>query len=399
MDINQKKDRIKEMLIDGATYREIKDKLNTGYSTIRNCKKELANALEFQSEKQNNIKGQTKQELTEELGSDSYVKDLSDSEIKRSYTILKKKYNDLLDNVSSNNKMEEVWQQTQRHGKGKIEKKRGETKSESIANIVLSDWHIEEPIDPNTINGINEYNTEIAKQRATAVFQNGLELIDMLAKDENIKNVNFALLGDFISGYIHPELLESNEMSPTEAILFAKDLITSGIDLFLNESDYDISVVTAFGNHGRTTDKKRISTGWKNSYEWMLYVLVAQQYLGNDRIKFKIEKGYHNFQQQFDKVLRHHHGDGIKYRGGVGGITIPLNKAIAQWNKVKHADYDVIGHRHQRQNLNNAVINGSLNGYNAYAESIKAEYQEPQQALFLINSEFGKTITAPIFTK
>jgi len=29
MDINQKKDRIKEMLIDGATYREIKDKLNT----------------------------------------------------------------------------------------------------------------------------------------------------------------------------------------------------------------------------------------------------------------------------------------------------------------------------------------------------------------------------------
>jgi len=59
---------------------------------------------------------------------------------------------------------------------------------------VLSDWHTEETVDPNTINGINEYDVNIAKERATKVFQNGLKLVDMMAVDEKIKDVNIMLL-------------------------------------------------------------------------------------------------------------------------------------------------------------------------------------------------------------
>ena len=338
-------------------------------------------------------------EIVNELKQDDYVKDIDKSELNKNYTILKKKYNDLLDVQWTNNKMEEVRQKTQRHGKDRIEKSKDTKGSESTANIVLSDRHIEEVIDPTTINWINEYNPAIAKERATKVFQNGLKLVDMMAKDENIKNVNFMLLGDFISWYIHPELLENNEMSPTEAILYFKDLVTAWLDMFLRESDYDINVITAFGNHWRTTDKKRISTGWKNSYERMMYVLIAQQYMGNDRIKFKIEKGYHNYYQVYDKMLRNHHWDGIRYQGGVGWITIPLNKAIWQRNKVKKADYDVIWHRHQHRDTGNAIVNWSLIGYWPYAESIKADFEEAKQAFFLLNDKFWKTISAPLFVK
>jgi hypothetical protein len=42
------------------------------------------------------------------------------------------------------------------------------------------------------------------------------------------------------------------------------------------------------------------------------------------------------------------------------------------------------------------MINGSLIGYGPYAESIKADYEEPKQAMFLINNKYGKTISAPI---
>ena len=64
---------------------------------------------------------------------------------------------------------------------------------------------------------------------------------------------------------------------------------------------------------------------------------------------------------------------------------------------MKHADLTVFGHFHQSVSHKDFVCNGSLIGYNAYAERIKAEYEAPQQSFFLIDREHGKTIEAPIF--
>jgi len=44
----------------------------------------------------------------------------------------------------------------------------------------------------------------------------------------------------------------------------------------------------------------------------------------------------------------------------------------------------------------NFVSNGSLIWYNAYAESIKADFEKPAQAFFLVDKKRGKTIQAPI---
>ena len=44
-----------------------------------------------------------------------------------------------------------------------------------------------------------------------------------------------------------------------------------------------------------------------------MYNLIADQYVDNDRVKFKIEKGYHNYINVYDTVLRNHHGDWIRY--------------------------------------------------------------------------------------
>ena len=96
-------------------------------------------------------------------------------------------------------------------------------------------------------------------------------------------------------------------------------------------------------------------------------------------------------------MLRFHHGHGMKYGGGVGGIYIPINKAIAQWNKALRADLDVFGHWHQFRDGGNFICNGSIIGYNAYALRIKADYEEPKQAFFLMDKNRGKTIVAPIF--
>ena len=112
---------------------------------------------------------------------------------------------------------------------------------------------------------------------------------------------------------------------------------------------------------------------------------------------FILEKSYFTYVQVWDNFkLRCSHGHAVRYGGGVGGITIPLRKAVAQWNKARHANLDICGHWHQFLDLGDVIVNGSLIGYNAFALRIKANYEPPRQAFFLIDETVGKTVVAPI---
>ena len=47
-----------------------------------------------------------------------------------------------------------------------IEARKGTGRSEATPVLVASDWHVEENVSPNTIDGLNEYNMKIAKSRS-----------------------------------------------------------------------------------------------------------------------------------------------------------------------------------------------------------------------------------------
>lgn len=271
-------------------------------------------------------------------------------------------------------------------------------RGESTAALIASDWHLEERVEPKTIDGLNEYNPKIAEERIKRFFERGLSMVEKERTRTRIDTLLLPFLGDHITGYIHDELAESNYLSPIEAILKAYGLMTGGIDFILKEGQFSqILIPCTVGNHGRTTKKMRIATATKTSYEWLLYHFAAMRYANEPRIKFNIADGYFSFAEIYSTTIRLHHGHGIKYHGGVGGVTIPLNKAIAQWNKAKKADLDVLGHWHERQQAKNFVINGSVIGYNAYAIQIKAGYELPCQSFFLIHPDWGKTVEIPIF--
>jgi hypothetical protein len=274
--------------------------------------------------------------------------------------------------------------------------------SQAAACIMCSDWHLEEYVDPSTVNGLNEYNLDIARTSVSNCFSNGLRLVEICQKDVHIDTIVLILNGDIINGYIHEEFVEDNLLSPTEASLLGLDLISSGINYLLKHSKCKLKVICKFGNHGRTTIKSRVATGYKNSYEWMVFQLVAREYRGDSRVEVVVDNSYLTYVDIYGYTLRIHHGDNIGYQGGVGGVTIPLNKAIAQWNKHKTAYLDVVAHFHQLQLDTGSfryVMNGSIVGYNAYAIKIKAAFEEPKQGFFLIDSKRGKTITAPIFVR
>lgn len=127
-----------------------------------------------------------------------------------------------------------------------------------------------------------------------------------------------------------------------------------------------------------------------------MYHNLAHHFEDEPRVKFIIEEGYNTYIDVYGFTLRFHHGHSVRYYGGVGGLYIPMNKAIAQWDKAVPADYSFAGHFHQMKDGGNFMVNGSMIGYNAFAMSIKADYESPRQAFLLIDKLRGKTVTCPI---
>jgi hypothetical protein len=275
-------------------------------------------------------------------------------------------------------------------------------KSESAAVAVWSDWHIEEHIEPEQVSGRNEYNLEVADFRFQKLCQGTLAWFNIENAKTNIKTLVIAALGDFITGSIHDDLAENNLLAPVDAIYKAQGMLASGIQFLLNNlpKDVEIIVVCHGGNHGRMTKEQRIATETGNSLEQYMYYTLRDHFQHSPRVKFVIAQGYHSIVRFFEGAytVRFHHGHQINYWGGVGGITIPVNKAIAQWNKAETVNLDVFGHFHTRFDGGNFIANGSMIGYSPYAVSVKASYEKPSQTFFLINKEYGeKTMVAPIF--
>jgi len=325
--------------------------------------------------------------------------DLQLSKVQAQFAQLKRKYRDSLAHNDSLSDQLEVLSGLQ--GAPVVQKferrPRGKTKGVSVI-APATDWHAEEGVSLEGTGGKNFFNLAEAERRIKQFYAKVVKIIDWQSGLAPVTELWHPLLGDLLSGYIHDELAESNELSPTEACVFLQEMITSGIEFLLKETKLPIYIPTCVGNHGRTTQKMRIKTSYKNSYEWLLYSTLARYYNDNPRVHFKVGKAYHNVCEIQGRKIRFHHGDGIRYQGGVGGISIPVNKAIAQWDKIEQADLDVFGHYHTYLwNYNKWVSCGSLMGYNEYSISIKADWQHPTQTLIVLDHNFGVTMSIPIF--
>jgi hypothetical protein len=216
--------------------------------------------------------------------------------------------------------------------------------------------------------------------------------------------------GDFLSGNIHDDITENNLAGMNDAILNAHDKIIGGLDYLLEHTDVEqFTIPCHSGNHGRLTKEQRIATEAQNSIEYTMYQFLRRHYRNEPRMRFLISESYLSHVVLWDSyTIRFHHGHNIRYGGGIGGIYIPVNKKINEWNKARIKDengkiippvsLDVFGHFHTYIDAGNFVANGSLIGYNAFAQAIGASVEQPQQAFFLVNKRWNaKTMATPIF--
>jgi hypothetical protein len=269
---------------------------------------------------------------------------------------------------------------------------------EATAVALLSDTHVEERVLITDTPTGNAYNLDISDLRLQRYFAGVEWMIQHHRSAFQIRDLILWFGGDMMSGHIHEENLETSAMSPIATLLWIQPRLLDGIRRLLDNLQLDqIQLVCSYGNHGRDTHKSRRATGAHHSYEWGMYQQIAELLKNETRVKVLADPSGHQYTKAYEFDMHFHHGDEASYGGGVGGITIPLNKAVAQWDRARRAHYHHFGHFHQYIDTGNMVVNGSLIGYNAYAMSIKASPEQPQQAFYLIDSKRGKTCKSPIW--
>ena len=359
------------------TDRQIAQQLGTSISIIKNRRYKLGL---YAPKKEYVMKAPKK--LVEE--------DLKVSRLSGAKKVTDKKYREALKEIARlEGEVDEVFKVKRTIQTFRIKQTVSGESSEATPVILASDFHVEERVDPDTVSGLNEYNLDISKARATKFFQSIARLVVIFQKDTTIKRAIIGLLGDFISNTIHEELQEGNYLMPGDAAWTAQQYLTSGLKFLLQETNLEYIIVCHTGNHGRMTKKVHISTEAGNSLERYMYRNMAEYFEKEKRLKFIIAEGQHTYVDVYGLTVRFLHGHSIKFGGGVGGITIPVRKAIAQWNKARKADITCFGHFHQRLDGGDFVANGSLIGYNTFALAIKADYEPPAQQFFLISNFKG----------
>ena len=267
----------------------------------------------------------------------------------------------------------------------------------ATAVLLCSDWHVGERVTAAKVNGVNAYNVAEAEHRARRLADAFTWLIEHHRNNFDITEAVIWLGGDLITGYLHPDQQQSNTLPPNKEVLLVQDLVHNLLDQTLALPGMERVVVPcSYGNHGRTTVKPQIATGAENSFEWLLYHQLRRSYAGESRVQWQIADGEQTYLKVYDTWLRFTHGDATKYQGGVGGLTIPVNKAIARWQTYRHADITCMGHYHQYLDMPGLVVNGSLIGAAPYGMRV-GQFEAPVQSFFLIDRKRGKAQSTPVW--
>lgn len=267
--------------------------------------------------------------------------------------------------------------------------RKGNGLREGCPLILASDWHIEEEVLPSQVAGRNVYNLDISSRRMERFFESSMWAWKTQRQIFKIREAIGWFGGDFITNFLHEENSQSNLLSPTEAILRWETEVIKGIDFWLTDPEIELFTIPMNdGNHGRTTKKMQASTRTQMSLEVLAYAHLAMHYRNEPRLKFILPTSQFTFLDDvYGRTIRFLHGDVFKYGGGIGGITVPLFRALGRWEKTKHADLTCMGHWHQRYCLPDTMVNGSLIGYNAYAMAGGFPFEPPVQSMRMLDAD------------
>ena len=272
-----------------------------------------------------------------------------------------------------------------------------------IPTLFASDWHWGEVVDPNQINGVNEYNVAIAQDRARVMVEKAIDLLKNHVAHSNYEGIVFVLGGDMVSGDIHEELMATNSMEIMPTVLDLFGVLCWCIQTLADEFG-NVFIPCVSGNHGRNTHKIRAKGRNFTSFDWLLYQFLSKRFEGDKRVQFHIPDGSDAYYSIYGHKYLLTHGDQFRGGDGVIGALGPIIRGDHR-KRSRNAQIDMeydtmlLGHWHQLIQLERLIVNGSLKGYDEYAYSNNFGFEPPRQALWLTHPEHGLTFSMPVYVE
>ncbi len=254
-----------------------------------------------------------------------------------------------------------------------------------VHNLLLSDLHYGEVVDPEQVNGLNEYNVDVLKRRLESVFQSVLSF--KAHRNYEITKLVISVLGDMCSGGpgIHDEIRDSNERTAAEQGHEMGMLLGQFIENLVPHYEV-IEVDGVSGNHPRMA-KPHASKNVFDSFDWMAYRVAEVYVRGYESVRCNFPRAGMIVKQIAGKNVLLMHGDGIRSTmPGVpwGGVVRRVNELRKQYGaQGVLLDAVQLGHFHDPNVVGGGAIfmNGSLVGVNEYGLKNFGAGAQPTQLL------------------
>jgi len=273
-------------------------------------------------------------------------------------------------------------------------------RSLGVPVTIWSDWHYGETVRAEEVNGLNEFNADIAKARAEQLVEATIDLCrnHMGQGDAKYPGIVVCLGGDMISGDIHEELFATNDRTTQQCINDLTDLLASALEKMADEFG-KVFVPCVVGNHGRASRKPRMKGRVFTSHEWNIYCNLERHFRRDKRITFLIPENTDAFFKVSGRRFLLTHGDSLGVKGGdgiIGAIGPIMRGSIKVGNSERQigrdVDYILMGHWHQTLWLPGVIVNNCLKGYDEYARlALRAPYAPASQSLFFVHPKHGVT--------
>lgn len=280
-------------------------------------------------------------------------------------------------------------------------KSRKPASSAGVATLFLSDLHWGEVVFPSQVNGVNEYNLEIAEKRLASVVEHAVDLVKNHITNKGYPGIVVFLGGDMVSGNIHQELKETNEEPIMPVVLHLAEQLYQKLRALADEFKR-VHIAGVYGNHGRNTLKPTAKHSAFESFDWLIYRLLRWKLERDNRFTWNVPDGSDAFCEIYGHRYLLTHGD--QFRGGDGmigalGPIIRGDHKKRSRNAQIDLEYDTLcmGHWHQLVQMQRVIVNGSLKGYDEYAYKGNFPYEPPRQALWLTHPEMGLTFSMPVY--
>lgn len=260
-------------------------------------------------------------------------------------------------------------------------------------SLVLSDIHYGEVVVSEHINGINEYNTSIAKKRVKKLCQENLKHCFLYGVNNEF---HLLMLGDLISGVIHEEIAINNERPITQLIVELVEFLNSIIYLY-SSNFQNVHVHCVVGNHGRLGNM-RFKAKTQENFEYLVYLMLESANRSKN-VSINVYESPSQIINIGKTKVKIEHGDGYSGSGGLVGLPIAgvfrdAIKERAMFEVVnKNFDMSIMGHFHKAitaYDISNkpVIINPSIIGANEFSiNKLKSAF--PASSYSLVFGENG----------